>query len=158
MPRRGRRSVPCRGCTTWATGPDGQTRVLFAHSLGATDSGYGEGTGGTIGVLEVRDDAPVYLYDARLPGEAALHFPRDLPGFALHRRSGLGRQQREHGIGAKRERSHHDGNVTAHLAVDVCGSEDSDDVAHDALITRHGHVAADAHDVALFFRLALDRR
>lgn len=57
---------------------DGHRFVVFAHSLGHTSVGYGEGTGGSIGVWQVDDDVPVYIFDVLLPGPDALQFPRDV--------------------------------------------------------------------------------
>lgn len=57
----------------------GHHYALFAHSLGRSNGpAYGQGTGGSIGVLQIDDDDPVYIYDALLPGADALHFPRDV--------------------------------------------------------------------------------
>lgn len=60
--------------------PSGERWVLFAHSLGASvDPDYGDGTGGSVAVLRLDDDGPVYLYDAILPAsQGVLHFPRDI--------------------------------------------------------------------------------
>ncbi|MSP54467.1 MAG: hypothetical protein EXR69_02495 [Myxococcales bacterium] len=61
------------------TDADGRMVVTFAHSLGhSPESEYGKGTGGSIGVLRVQDDLPVYLYDAMLPRPDVLQFPRDV--------------------------------------------------------------------------------
>lgn len=60
--------------------PSGERWVLFAHSLGASvDPDYGDGTGGSVAVLRLDEDGPVYLYDAVLPeSQGVLHFPRDI--------------------------------------------------------------------------------
>ncbi len=65
------------------TGADGHNYVVFAHSLGHSDgTTYGDGTGGSIGLLRVDDDVPVYMYDALLPKPDALQFPRDVTPLA----------------------------------------------------------------------------
>ncbi len=57
----------------------GHRYALFAHSLGHSDGpDYGEGTGGSIGVVRIDDDAPVYVFDVLLPGADVLQFPRDV--------------------------------------------------------------------------------
>ena len=59
------------------TGEDGLTYVLFAHSLGmSTDFDAGEG--GSISVLRIVDDTPVYLYDAVLTGKDPWTYTRDV--------------------------------------------------------------------------------
>lgn len=61
------------------TGAEGKMYVTFAHSLGhSPESEYGKGTGGSIGVIRIEDDEPVYLYDAMLPRPDVLQFPRDV--------------------------------------------------------------------------------
>lgn len=60
--------------------PDGERWVLFAQSLGASDRpDYGFGSGGSVTVLRLDADGPVYLYDAVLPeSQGVLRFPRDI--------------------------------------------------------------------------------
>jgi hypothetical protein len=56
-------------------GPDGEDRVMFAHSLSLSDV-YNDGEGGTITAFRVDDGVPTYLWDIVPEGEV-LRFPRD---------------------------------------------------------------------------------
>lgn len=58
------------------TTDDGRTLVLYAHSLGRGE-GYDEGVGGSVGVLEIIDGVPVYLFDGVI-NEVEPNYTRDV--------------------------------------------------------------------------------
>lgn len=60
-----------------ATLDDGTDVAMFAESLGAADD-FGVGSGGSVVVVRMDDDGPVYLYDALHAGAEPWHFPRDV--------------------------------------------------------------------------------
>jgi len=59
------------------TGPDGREWVLFAHSLGLSER-WGNGTGGTVGVIAIEDDIPSYVADLVPAGRVGFHWTRDV--------------------------------------------------------------------------------
>ncbi len=63
------------------TGPDGREWVVFAHSLGLSDR-WGDGTGGTVGVIAVEDDVPAYVADLLPAGTEGFHWTRDVTALA----------------------------------------------------------------------------
>ncbi len=65
----------------WMRGPDGRVWVLFAHSLSLSER-WGEGKGGTVGVIAVEDDQPVYLADLVPEGRVGFHWTRDVTALA----------------------------------------------------------------------------
>ncbi len=58
-------------------GPDGREWVVFAHSLGLSDR-WGDGTGGTVGVIAVQGDEPEYVADLVPVGSEGFHWTRDV--------------------------------------------------------------------------------
>lgn len=58
-------------------GETGTEYVLFAHSLGLGED-FGEGSGGSIGVLRIEGDSATYLYDAVIEGDLPFQYTRDI--------------------------------------------------------------------------------
>lgn len=56
---------------------DGREWILYAHSLGRSDSWEAD-YGGTVGILSIEDDSPVYVADVVLEGGDAFDFSRDV--------------------------------------------------------------------------------
>ncbi len=66
---------------SWYDPGDGHRYVIFAQSLGASDDGFGAGSGGSVSAVQVDDATPVYMTD--LITTVTMGFPRDvslLPG------------------------------------------------------------------------------